>query len=56
VSNSGNQEARSVVLRLSLDNTQASTASVNVPANGSATAKFNFNLKGKGYKKGTDHI
>ncbi|MGN7887906.1 BatA domain-containing protein [Dyadobacter endophyticus] len=52
VSNSGNREARSVVLRLSLDNTQASTASVNVPANGSATAKFNFNLKGKGYKKG----
>lgn len=41
-----------MVLRLSLDNTQASTASVNVPANGSATAKFNFNLKGKGYKKG----
>lgn len=52
VSNSGNREARNVVLRLSLDNTQASTASVNVPANGSATAKFNFNLKGKGYKKG----
>lgn len=52
VSNAGNQEARNVVLKLSLDNTQASTASVNVPANGSATAKFNFNLKGKGYKKG----
>jgi hypothetical protein len=52
VSNSGSREARNVVLRLSLDNTQASTASVNVPANGSATAKFNFNLKGKGYKKG----
>jgi hypothetical protein len=52
VSNSGSRQARNVVLRLSLDNTQASTASVNVPANGSATAKFNFNLKGKGYKKG----
>jgi hypothetical protein len=52
VSNSGKQEARNVVLKLSLDNTQASTASVNVPANGSATAKFNFNLKGKGFKKG----
>nr|WP_295930223.1 BatA domain-containing protein [uncultured Dyadobacter sp.] len=52
VSNSGNQEARNVVLKLSLDGTQASTASVNVPASGSATAKFNFNLKGKGYKKG----
>ncbi|TDE11362.1 BatA domain-containing protein [Dyadobacter psychrotolerans] len=52
VSNSGKEEAKNVVLKLSLDNTQASTASVNVPANGSATAKFNFNLKGKGYKKG----
>ncbi|MCE7059615.1 BatA domain-containing protein [Dyadobacter sp. CY343] len=52
VSNSGTEEAKNVVLKLSLDNTQASTASVNVPANGSATAKFNFNLKGKGYKKG----
>lgn len=52
VSNSGSREARNVVLKLSLDNTQASTASVNVPANGSATARFNFNLKGKGYKKG----
>jgi hypothetical protein len=52
VSNAGKEEARNVVLKLNLDNTQASTASVNVPANGSATAKFNFNLKGKGYKKG----
>ncbi|WP_310590408.1 hypothetical protein [Dyadobacter sp. NIV53] len=52
VSNSGKEEAKNVVLKLNLDNTQASTASVNVPANGSATAKFNFNLKGKGYKKG----
>ncbi|MCF0052330.1 BatA domain-containing protein [Dyadobacter sp. LJ53] len=52
VSNSGSEAARNVVLKLNLDNTQASTASVNVPANGSATAKFNFNLKGKGYKKG----
>ncbi|QRR03943.1 BatA domain-containing protein [Dyadobacter sandarakinus] len=52
VSNSGSEEARNVALRLTLDNTQASTASVSVPANGSATARFNFNLKGKGYKKG----
>ncbi|WAC12874.1 BatA domain-containing protein [Dyadobacter pollutisoli] len=52
VSNSGKQETGNVVLKLSLDNTQASTASVNVPANGSATARFNFNLKGKGFKKG----
>lgn len=52
VSNSGNEEAKNVVLKLTLDNTQASTASVNVPANGSATARFNFNLKGKGFKQG----
>ena len=52
VSNSGTEQAANVVLKLNLDNTQASTASVNVPANGSATAKFNFNLKGKGFKKG----
>lgn len=52
VSNSGTREAKNTVLKLNLDNTQASTASVNVPAGGSATARFNFNLKGKGYKKG----
>jgi len=52
VSNSGSAEAKKVVLKLSLDNTQSSTASVNVPANGSAIARFNFNLKGKGYKEG----
>ena len=52
VSNSGKQEAKNVILKLTLDNTQSSTASVNIPANGSATARFNFNLKGKGYKKG----
>jgi hypothetical protein len=52
VSNSGTEQARNVVLKLNLDNTQASTASVTVPANGSATARFNFNIKGKGFKKG----
>jgi hypothetical protein len=52
VSNSGSEEAKNIVLKLTLDNTQASTASVNVPAQGTAVAKFNFNLKGKGFKKG----
>ena len=52
VSNSGSEQAKNVVLKLNLDNTQASTASVNVPGKGSAIAKFNFNLKGKGFKKG----
>ena len=52
VSNAGKEVAKNVVLKLTLDNTQASTASVTVPAGGSATAQFNFNLTGKGYKKG----
>jgi hypothetical protein len=52
VRNAGSEEAQNIVLKLTLDNTQASTASVNVPANGTAVAIFNFNLKGKGYKKG----
>jgi hypothetical protein len=52
VSNAGKEDAKNIVLKLTLDNTQASTASVNVAANGSATAQFNFNIKGKGYKKG----
>lgn len=52
VSNSGVEEAKSTVVKLYLDETQASTASVDVPANGSAIARFNFSLKGRGYKKG----
>ena len=52
VSNAGSQESRNSVVKLYLDDAQVSTASVTVPASGSATASFNFSLKGKGYKKG----
>ncbi len=52
VSNSGVEEAQSTVIKLYLDDAQVSTASVDVPANGSATARFNFSIKGRGYKKG----
>ncbi|WP_207505095.1 BatA domain-containing protein [Telluribacter humicola] len=52
VSNSGSEAVKNMVVKLYLDNTQSSTASVNVPANGSATARFNFSLKGKGYRQG----
>lgn len=52
VSNSGVEEVKNTVVKLYLDETQASTASVDVPARGSAIARFNFSLKGRGYKKG----
>ncbi|GAB2791839.1 BatA and WFA domain-containing protein [Rhabdobacter roseus] len=52
VSNSGTEAAKDLVVKLYLDNAQVSTASVTVPANGAATAKFNFSLKGRGYKTG----
>ncbi len=52
VSNSGEEQAENTVVKLYLDDTQVSTASVDVPANGSATARFNFSIKGGGYKKG----
>lgn len=52
VSNSGTEVAEDLVVKLYLDETQVSTASVDVPANGSANAQFNFSIKGRGYKKG----
>ena len=52
VSNSGTEVAENTVVKLYLDETQVSTASVDVPANGSANAQFNFSIKGRGYKKG----
>ncbi len=52
VSNSGTETAENAVIKLYLDDAQISTASVNVPANGSANASFNFSIKGRGYKKG----
>ena len=52
VSNSGTEVAENTVVKLYLDDAQISTASVDVPANGSANASFNFSIKGRGYKKG----
>ncbi|GHB77355.1 BatA domain-containing protein [Persicitalea jodogahamensis] len=52
VSNSGTEVAENTVVKLYLDDAQVSTASVDVPANGSANASFNFSIKGRGYKKG----
>jgi hypothetical protein len=52
VSNSGNEAVQNVILKLNLDGTQASSAAVDIPANGNALAQFNFNVKDKGFKKG----
>jgi Aerotolerance regulator N-terminal/CARDB len=52
VSNAGTNDVKNLVIKLFIDNTQVSTAPVNLSANGSATASFNFNIRGKGYKQG----
>jgi hypothetical protein len=52
VSNSGSSDVKNLVIKLFIDNTQVSTAPVSLSANGSATASFNFNIRGKGYKQG----
>ncbi|MCP9770531.1 hypothetical protein EGI22_21705 [Lacihabitans sp. LS3-19] len=52
VSNSGNKGVEKLSLKLYLDNVQSSTSSVDIPANGSAMAKFNFTVKERGSHKG----
>jgi Aerotolerance regulator N-terminal len=52
VSNSGREDAKNVVVKLFIDNVQISTAPVSLPANGTATTSFNFNVRGKGFKRG----
>lgn len=52
VFNSGDKAVEKLPLKLFLDDTQSSTSSVNIPANGSATASFNFTVRDKGYHKG----
>ena len=52
VSNSGEETVKNIIVKLFIDNIQVSTAPVNVGARGSSTASFNFNVKGKGFKKG----
>ncbi len=52
VSNSGNEDVQNMVVKLFLDDVQVSTAPVNLAPKGSATASFNFNVRGKGFKRG----
>lgn len=52
VSNSGNDDVQNLVVKLFLDDVQVSTAPVSLAPKGSATTAFNFNVRGKGFKKG----
>ncbi|AFK03513.1 double-transmembrane region domain protein [Emticicia oligotrophica DSM 17448] len=52
VYNSGSEEVEKLPVKLFIDNAQASTASVNIAPNGSATATFNFTVKDKGFHRG----
>ncbi|PWJ58418.1 putative membrane protein (TIGR02226 family) [Dyadobacter jejuensis] len=53
VNNSGSESVENLVLKLALDNTQASTTAVSIAPNSSTTASFNFNVASKGDKMGT---
>ena len=52
VFNSGDNEVEKLPVKLFIDNAQASTASVDIAPNSSATATFNFTVKDKGFHKG----
>lgn len=52
VSNAGNDDVQNLVVKLFLDDVQVSTAPVSLAPKGSATAAFNFNVRGKGFKRG----
>ncbi|WP_259015937.1 BatA domain-containing protein [Emticicia fluvialis] len=52
VFNSGDNEVEKLPVKLFIDDTQASTASVDIAPNSSATATFNFTVKSKGFHKG----
>ena len=52
VFNSGNNEVEKLPVKLFIDNTLSSTASVDIAPNSSATATFNFTVKDKGFHKG----
>lgn len=52
VFNSGDNDVEKLPVKLFIDNAQASTASVDIAPNGSATATFNFTVKDKGFHKG----
>lgn len=52
ISNAGNDDVQNLVVKLFLDDVQVSTAPVSLAPKGSATTAFNFNVRGKGFKKG----
>jgi len=52
VFNSGDNDVEKLPVKLFIDNAQASTASVDIAPNSSATATFNFTVKDKGFHKG----
>ncbi len=52
LNNSGTSGVNNLAVKLFLDETQVSAASVSIPAEGSARASFHFNIRGSGYKKG----
>jgi len=52
VRNSGEETVRNLSVRLYMDQTQASTASVTLPGRGAATATLNFNVTQKGFRQG----
>ena len=52
VFNSGNQSVQKLVLKLFVDDIQTSTTSVDVPANSSGVANFNFTISSRGIHRG----
>ncbi|MGA0560380.1 BatA domain-containing protein [Larkinella sp. VNQ87] len=52
VRNSGEESVRSLPIKLFIDQTQVSTASVTLAGKGTATATLNFNVTEKGFRRG----
>ncbi|GAB3916498.1 BatA domain-containing protein [Larkinella terrae] len=52
VRNSGEESVRNFPIKLFIDQTQVSTASVTLPGKGTATATLNFNVTQKGFRRG----
>lgn len=56
VRNEGNEPLEEIVLRFLIDNQPISTATVNIPAKGQATASFSFTIRDKGEHEGQLNI
>lgn len=52
LTNGGRENVKNLPVRLYLDDAQTSTASANLPPDGSATVSLNFNVTSKGYHRG----